>query len=173
MTADPGPRHTISDPGPHATATGHDPVADLAGHLPRVDALAHVRSPSGWALWRATWTGRHTVVVLLLAPVLWLGFRSAAGPSADGSLPWAVVLSVLAALGSWVLTTYLPARGGLGRAAAGSPCAALAGLQVPLAAMILSLGPSVPLRGLLALGAVSFGLAQRVSGVAACAASRN
>jgi hypothetical protein len=103
------------------------------------------------------------VVFGVATPLAYLAYDSAAGPTASGAgWSWLIVLNALVA--GAVLATY--AR----RVGAGSPCAAGAGLQVLLAALLLNLGPSVPMRGLLAFGVLTLALTQRLSGAGSCPA---
>ena len=104
----------------------------------------------------------------MLAPVLFLAYRSAAGPTVAGDPAWTVLLALTALVGAGALATYLPQPRDAVRAM-GPPCATLAGAHVLLAALMLSTGPSVPMRGVFAFGMVLFALIQRLSGSAACA----
>jgi multisubunit Na+/H+ antiporter MnhF subunit len=121
----------------------------------------------GPATWLRAWSGRHTVAVIALAPVLFLVYRSAAGPTIVGDPAWTVLLGLISTVGAATVATYLPQP----HAADGSwssPCATLAGAHVVVAAVMLSTGPSVPMRGVLAFGMVLFALIQRLSGSATC-----
>lgn len=120
----------------------------------------------GPATWLRAWSGRHTAAAVALAPVLFLVYRSAAGPTIDGDPAWTVLLSLISAIGAATLATYLPQR--LAANSWSSPCATLAGAHVAVAAVMLSTGPSVPMRGVLAFGMVLFALIQRLSASATC-----
>jgi hypothetical protein len=101
--------------------------------------------------------------MVVLSPVLFLVYRAALGAGFDdpfGNL-MAGGMSLVAAL---ILTTYLPLRGT--RVAPGSSCAAMAGLLVPGAAILLN--QASPFSGAVALGVLSLGLWQRLSGRSAC-----
>ncbi len=147
-----------------------DPGSPLQGQSERIPSVRAVTSPapSGPAAWLRAGSGRHTLTSLVLAPVLFLGYQSAAGPTVAGDPAWTVLLVLTALVGAGALATYLPPRRGAVRAM-GSPCATLAGAHVLLAAVMLTTGPSVPMRGVLAFGMVLFALVQRLSGSGACA----
>lgn len=151
-----------------------DPGSPLQGLSERIPSVAAVTSPTispaptGPAAWLRAWSGRHTLTSFVLAPVLFLAYRSAAGPTVAGDPAWTVLLALTALVGAGALATYLPQPRDAVRAM-GSPCATLAGAHVLLAALMLSTGPSVPMRGVLAFGMALFALIQRLSGSAACA----
>ena len=147
-----------------------DPGSPLQGLSERIPSVRAVTSPapSGPAAWLRAWSGRHTVASSVLAPVLFLAYRSAAGPTVAGDPAWTVLLALTALVGAGALATYLPQKRGAVRAM-GSPCATLAGAHVLLAALMLTTGPSVPMRGVLAFGMVLFALVQRLSGSGVCA----
>lgn len=150
-----------------------DPGSSLQGLSERIPRVAAVTSeaispaPNGPGTWLRAWGGRHTVAALFVSPLLFLAYRSAAGPTVAGDPAWTVLLALTALVGAVALATYLPQRGEAARAM-GSPCATLAGAHVLLAALMLSTGPAVPMRGVLAFGMVLFALVQRLSGSAAC-----
>ncbi len=121
----------------------------------------------GPATWLRAWSGRHTAAAVALAPVLFLIYRSAAGPTIVGDPAWTVLLSLTSVIAGAALATYLPQRLAEERSWS-SPCATLAGAHVAVAAVMLSTGPSVPMRGVLACGMVLFALIQRLSGAATC-----
>ena len=148
-----------------------DPGSPLQGLSERIPSVRAVTSPapSGPAAWLRAWSGRHTVASLVLAPVLFLAYRSAAGPTVAGDSAWTVLLALTALVGAGALATYLPQPRDAVRTL-GSPCATLAGAHVLLAAVMLTTGHSVPMRGVFAFGMVLFALVQRLSGSAACAA---
>ena len=147
-----------------------DPGSPLQGLSERIPSVRAVTSPapSGPAAWLRAWSGRHTLTSFVLAPVLFLAYRSAAGPTVAGDPAWTVLLALTALVGAGALATYLPQPRDAVRAM-GSPCATLAGAHVLLAALMLTTGPSVPMRGVLAFGMVLFALVQRLSGSGVCA----
>jgi hypothetical protein len=112
-----------------------DPGSPLQGLSERIPSVAAVTSPTispaptGPAAWLRAWSGRHTVASSVLAPVLFLAYRSAAGPTVAGDPAWTVLLALTALVGAGALATYLPQKRGAVRAM-GSPCATLAGAHV-------------------------------------------
>ncbi len=137
-------------------------ATDVVGSLVPDAASSATQTGRGWL---SRWSLRHLVAVTIGAPLLYLVYRSAAGPTTVGDPAWAWLLGATALLGAAALATYLPSRSG--RSAA-SPCAALAGAHVIVAAFMLALGPAVPMRGVLAFGMVVFALVQRTIGASAC-----
>ena len=121
----------------------------------------------GPAAWLRARSGRHTVATLVIAPGLFWIYSSAAGPTISGDPAWAVLLGLTAVIGAATVATYLPRRV-TADASLGSPCATLAGAHVLLAAVMLSTGPHVPMRGVLAFGMVLLALIQRLNGTASC-----
>lgn len=153
------------------TGEGGTDLTGLADRLPRVETVLpglgdSTTARTGLAGWRAAWSTRHTVATLVITPMLWAAYRSAAGPEIAGSFAWTWLLLLTALVGAAALATYLPRP--RGARAMGSPCAALAGAHVVLAAVVLSMGPSVPMRGIFAFAIVTFSLVQRMAGSAAC-----
>lgn len=144
--------------------------------LPPADALerlAAYRQPavsidlpraSGPASWTGTFSRGRVLAAAGLTPLLFLVY----GGLIDGGRPpgpgWTALLLGVAAIGSLALATYLPQRG---TGALTSPCAAVAGVWVLFAGMALNAPPD-PVNGLIALGAVTFALVQRVRGAHAC-----
>lgn len=118
------------------------------------------------AHFRRGWSARHILAGILLAPVLGGAFRAAAGNPPWQDVPWTVAVVALSALGTLVAVTYVPVRGSArtGTSATGaSPCAAVAGVHVVAATMLLGLIPALPMAGL-ALAIETFALYQRTSG---------
>ena len=123
------------------------------GRIPTVAAVTLTRQ-SGITSLRKGWLPRHTVAMVVLSPLVFGGYTAALGAGLHDPLGAALIL-----------TTYLPLRGAV--PAAGSSCAVMAGLLVPGAGILLSQGSGI-FGGVIALGILSLGLAQRVSGTSAC-----
>lgn len=156
----PTPEHpTPGQPAP-------EPPSDAFLRIPRIDGLDPAKVSPAPARWRASWSLRHTLATVGLAPVVYAAYRGALGPAAEGSPLWAPALLLLATMGAVVLATYVPPRSGL-RVTRSSPCAAGAGVHVILAGLVLST-VFPPASGVLALGLLAFAVRQRL-GSAACA----
>lgn len=138
------------------------PLLGPGGRIPTAQAATPTRRP-GNTLLRKGWLRRHTVAMVALSPLLFLVYDAALGAGYGGP-SWNVLTGTMAVIAALILTTYLPLRGA--RRAQGSSYALVAGLLVPGAAIILHQGNG-PLSGALALGILSLGLAQRVSGTSA------
>ncbi len=136
-------------------------VGDLTSSVGSLSGRAQNVGPSlGGALHPFRWP--HLLVLVVVAPLAFLAYQWAAGPSATGAA-WTWLLALDALVAAAVLATYVP-----GTAKAASPCAASAGLQVIFALFLLGLGPTVPMRGVFAFGALTFALVQRTTGNGAC-----
>lgn len=133
-----------------------------SGRIPVVDAVSLKRA-SGLDALREGWRPRHTVAMLVLTPVAFLGYRAVLQPGGDDPV-WLVLIAGLALLAALILTTYLPLRGA--QRSDASACTLVAGLLVPAAALVLN--DAGYLSGLLALGLLGLGLGQRLSGASAC-----
>ncbi len=107
---------------------------------------------------RATWTVRHTLVTLVLTPLLLIAFHSAAGSPA-GALG-AVLLLAAAMMAALTYATYLPGSSRIG----GSPCAATA-WALPIVALLAVAATGTPVFAVVITGA---GLFQRLTGTATC-----
>lgn len=116
------------------------------------------------------WPTRRRVAVAILSPLLatWfvaVGSSTGGGPSAG----WYAVTILAGVLGAGVLATYVPAAGRAPDLGC-TPCAAMSALTVVGATLLLrSYGPAVT-GPLLATAVLLFGLVQRTSQPAACAA---
>lgn len=139
------------------------PLFGPHGRIPAVQAVALTR-PSGITTLRNGWLPRHTVAMMVLSPLLFIGYSAALGVEFVDPF-WTLLLGVMSLAAALILTTYLPLRAA--RPAQGSSCAVLAGLLVPGAGILLSQATGI-LSGALALGILSLGLWQRVSGTSAC-----
>ena len=133
------------------------------GRIPTVAAVTLTRE-SGITSLRKGWLPRHTVAMVVLSPLVFGGYTAALGAGLHDPL-WTVLLGAMSLVAALILTTYLPLRGAV--PAAGSSCAVMAGLLVPGAGILLSQGSGI-FGGVIALGILSLGLAQRVSGTSAC-----
>ncbi len=102
--------------------------------------------------------------MVVLSPLLFLAYNAALGSGFVDPV-WNLLTGAMSLVAALILTTYLPLRGA-GRAV-GSSCAVMAGLLVPGAGILLHQATG-PLGGVLALGILSLGLVQRVSGTSAC-----
>ena len=79
------------------------------GRIPQVEAVSLTRSTGITAL-REGWRTAHTVVLVLVAPLLFVSYHAAADPSAG--VLGVVVHGALALMASVLVTTYLPLRRG-------------------------------------------------------------
>lgn len=139
------------------------PLFGPGGRIPTARAVTSVRQP-GFTVLRKGWLPRHTVAMVVLSPLLFLAYNAAL---VTGSVDpvWSLLTGAMSLIAAMILTTYLPLRGA-GRVQ-GSSCAVMAGLLVPGAGILLHQATG-PLGGALALGILSLGLLQRVSGTSAC-----
>lgn len=141
-------------------------LAGLLQRMPRVQPVPPVPAASALARWRGTWSRRHTVATVTLAPLLYAAYRGAVGAAGEGSILWAPFLVLLATSAAATLATYLPPRAGARSTTGPSPCATVAGVHVLLAGLVLGT-VAAPANGALALGLVAFAMAQRL-GRASC-----
>ena len=139
------------------------PLFGPGGRIPTARAVARVRQPGFNALWKA-WLPRHTVAMVVLSPLLFLAYNAALGSGFVDPV-WNLLTGAMSLVAALILATYLPMRGA-GRAV-GSSCAVMAGLLVPGAGILLHQATGT-MGGALALGILSLGLVQRVSGTSAC-----
>ncbi len=139
------------------------PLFGPNGRIPTSKAVTLTRQP-GITTLRKGWLPRHTVAMIALSPLLFIGYRAALGAGFDDPL-WTLMLGGMSLVAALILTTYLPLRGA--RPAAGPSCTVLAGLLVPGAAILLNQATGV-FSGAIALAILSLGLLQRVSGASAC-----
>lgn len=139
------------------------PLVGPGGRIPAVQAVTLTRQSVRTTLHEG-WLPRHSAAMIVLSPALFLVYRSVLGAGLDNAARNLLVggMALVAAL---ILTTYLPLRGA-GRSP-GSSCAAMSGLLVPGAAILLNQATGV-LSGALALVVLSLGLWQRLSGSSAC-----
>ena len=102
-----------------------------------------------------------------MAPVLMaLQFLVAGGAST--SRGWTVLAGLVALTASATLATYLPRPGSGARLDVGcTPCASVAALTVPIAAVVLNSALDVP-SAILALGVAGFGLWRRLMDPSTC-----
>jgi hypothetical protein len=123
--------------------------------------------------WLGQFPRRRVVVALVLWPVLYVVFASAAGPAAAGSLLWSVLLAVTAALAALTLSTYVPVPGTGGRVEVGcEPCARIAGASVLGSAVLLTMANPNPTAAVAPLLLAAAGLVQRVRGSRSCPTTR-
>ena len=139
------------------------PLFGPGGRIPTARAVTRARQPGFTAL-RKGWLPRHTVAMVVTSPLLFLAYNAALGSGFVDPV-WSLLTGAMSLVGALILTTYLPLRGA-GRAV-GSSCAVMAGLLVPGAGILLHQATG-PMGGALALGILSLGLVQRVSGTSAC-----
>ena len=108
-----------------------------------------------------SWPRRRLAAAAVGLPLLLLAFWRVAAPASAATAPWVLLLGPAAAAGSLTLASYLPSRGwrpDLGC----SPCAAVSGLTLVGALVVLD-GYGPDLSGpLLALVLTTFGLVQRL-----------
>lgn len=133
------------------------------GRIPKVRAVTLARQ-SGITTLRKGWLPRHTVAMVVLSPLVFGGYTAALGTGLNDPL-WTLLLSAMALVAALILTTYLPLRGA--GPAAGSSCTVMAGLLVPGVGILLNQATGI-FSGAIALGILSLGLLQRVSGTSAC-----
>jgi hypothetical protein len=139
------------------------PLFGPQGRIPTIQAVTLTRQ-SGITALRMGWLPRHTVAMIVLGPLVFGGYTAALGTGFDDPL-WTLLLGAMSLVAALILTTYLPLRGA--GPAAGSSCAVMAGLLVPGAGILLSQASGI-FSGAIALGILSLGLLQRVSGTSAC-----
>ena len=160
-TAPPPPdRNEAGSPG---AATPADALERLAAY--REPAVSIDLPPAGGlAAWSDTFSRGRILAAAGLTPLLFLVYRGLIDGGPPPGPGWTALLLGVAAIGSLALATYVP-QGRTGELT--SPCAALAGVWLLLAGMALNAPPD-PINGLLALGAVTFALVQRMRGARAC-----
>ena len=115
-----------------------------------------------------SWSRRRWVAATVALPLVLLVLLRAAAPTSGATSLWMTLVGLAAAAGSLTLASYLPARGwrpDLGC----SPCAAVSGLTLVGALVVLDgYGPDVS-GPLLAVLLTTFGLVQRLRQQPACA----
>lgn len=118
------------------------------------------------------WPLRRLVAVAVLSPLLFALLVGVAGGWAPGAaLGWTVIVALTALAAAATLATYLPRPGAGRKLEVGcTPCAAVAALSVLGAAAVLSTAPYDVSKAVLALVIVGFGLTQRLTNPATCAA---
>lgn len=117
-----------------------------------------------------TWPRRRWVAALLALPLTLSAFVGAAGVPVGTAAPgWVAMVLLAATLGALTLASYVPQRGV--RPDVGcTPCAAVSGLTLVGAAILLD-GNGGDVSGpLLAVAITAFGLVQRVRQQPTCAA---
>ena len=114
---------------------------------------------------RPGWGRRHTTATLLLVPAMGWFYGSSAGTLSG--VAGVAGVGLLAVMGAVALATYLRPDGGLVRSSL-TPCAAVAPLQMVLAAFCLYLGADLPLRWVTAFVLAGVALAQRTTGTSTC-----
>ena len=116
-----------------------------------------------------TWPRRRWFAALLAVPLTVAAFSGAAGVPLGATEPgWLALLVSAAVLGALTLASYVPPRG-LRPDVGCSPCAAVSGLTLVGAAVLLD-GYGADVSGpLLALGVTAFGLVQRLRQQPTCA----
>lgn len=139
------------------------PLLGPNGRIPTVQAVTLAR-PSDFTTLRKGWAPRHTVAMIVLSPLLFAGYTAALGAGFNDPL-WSLLVAALSLVAALILTTYVPLPGT--RIAPGSSCTLLAGVAVPVAAVLLNQATG-PLEGALALGVLGLGLWQRLSSSSAC-----
>ena len=139
------------------------PLFGPHGRIPTVQAVTLTR-PSGLTTLRKGWLPRHTLAMVVLSPLLFVAYTAALGTGLNDPF-WTLLLGGMSLVAALIVTTYLPLRGA--RAAPGSSCTILAGVLVPVAGILLHQATGI-VSAVLALGILSFGLLQRVSGASAC-----
>ncbi|MFZ2016312.1 MAG: hypothetical protein WAV00_21025 [Nocardioides sp.] len=152
-----------NEAGSSGAAAPTDALERLAAHREPAVSIDLPRA-GGLTAWSETFSRGRILAAAGLTPLLFLVY----GGLIDGGPPpgpgWTAVLLGVAAIGSLALATYLPQPG---TGALTSPCAAVAGVWVFFAGMALNAPPD-PVNGLIAFGAVTFALVQRVRGAHAC-----
>lgn len=153
-----------------APLTLHDQVAAL----PRLDAVAPQPQVSGLGYWARVASGRHAAAAVVAVPLLFWAYAGAVGRPLPGGSGTLVTLALAAVLGGLTLATYVPprARGREtdGQRWAATACAAGPILPVMFATLLFESAATSPFNGVLAVGLVGFGLAQRVLGSPTCPA---
>lgn len=144
--------------------TDQSPMFGPHGRIPALDADALGR-PSALSTLRAGWLPRHTLALLLLSPLLFLGYLASAG-AALANLHGYLLIGAMAVIGALVLTTYLPLRGATRGVV--SSCALMPALLVPGAGMMLDQATWAVSAGF-GFALLGFALWQRLSGASACA----
>ncbi|HSN43992.1 MAG TPA: hypothetical protein VLR88_08040 [Propionibacteriaceae bacterium] len=138
------------------------PLTGPDGRFPSVAAVT-VRKESGVRALREGWLPRHSLTMAVLTPALAYVYLTSLVMSLTPA--WALIIGMLAVMGALVVTTYLPLRGGT--AGVGSSCSLMAGLVVPMVAVLLS-GATSLASGAMALALLTVAMAQRLSGASAC-----
>lgn len=113
--------------------------------IPRLDAVKPV---SGLARWKATWSLRHTVTLLVAAPVMTALYVLAAGPLSVGVV---VALGVAGVLAGAVVASYVPAAGQSVRSVFSGSCAVVPALAVSAVTVLVSQGTTTGLAFTLAI----------------------
>jgi len=139
------------------------PLFGPGGRIPAVQAVTLTR-PSIIGTLRAGWLPRHWVALVVLSPLVFLGYSAASGTALANPLG-DVLVGAMAVIAALILTTYLPLRGATKGAMAS--CALMPALLVPGAGILLHQANGL-LSGGLGLVILSLALWQRLSGASAC-----
>jgi hypothetical protein len=152
-----------NEAGSAEAAAPADALERLAAHREPAVSIDLPRA-GGLTAWSDTFSRGRILAAAGLTPLLFVVYRGLVDGGPPAGPGWTALLLGVAAIGSLALATYLPQRKA---GALTSPCAAVAGVWVLLAGMALNAPPD-PVNGLLALGAVTFALVQRLRGAHAC-----
>ncbi len=128
--------------------------------IPRVDAVKPV---NGLARWKATWSLRHTVTLLVAAPAMAALYVMAVGSVSAGVLVAVIAAGVLAGA---VVASYVPAAGQSLRSVFSGSCALVPALAVPAVTVLLSQGTTTSLVFTLAI--LTLSVVRRATSPDAC-----
>ena len=118
------------------------------------------------------WPRRRWAVVLVATPLLAVGYARASGMPSAALSGWWVVLDLVAALvGAAVVASYVPASG-LRLDLGCTPCAAVAALSLPAAAVAVGSNGALLVGPALAVAVTLFGLTQRLAQPVTCVTPR-
>ena len=125
-----------------------------------------------WASVRERWPRRRVVVAALLAPVLGVLLVDLGG-GWGGPPAWTAIVATVALSSAAAIATYVPLPGAGAKPDLGcTPCAAMAGFAVIVAALLVDSMPHDVATALLALAASAFALRQRLAPPIACPTPR-
>ncbi|WP_146192316.1 hypothetical protein [Cellulomonas sp. WB94] len=144
-----------------------EPAADPLTPVLQVAVTAPGRR---WSRARAAWPPRRLVAVAVIAPALMVLLTAVSGDSVSPP-GWTALAGLVALTAAATAATYLPRPGSGARLDVGcTPCASVAAITVPIAAVVLTASPHDVPSALLALGVAVFGLRQRLTDPSACPA---
>ncbi|PVU84320.1 hypothetical protein DDP54_00230 (plasmid) [Cellulomonas sp. WB94] len=110
------------------------------------------------------------MAVAVIAPALMVLLTAVSGDSVSPP-GWTALAGLVALTAAATAATYLPRPGSGARLDVGcTPCASVAAITVPIAAVVLTASPHDVPSALLALGVAVFGLRQRLTDPSACPA---